>query len=324
MISILPGAQAIQVTRLNTLLYGQPGSGKTSLAFTAQSALLIDCDNGAHRAQNRQDIIQPNSFADILALLGTPDGRAAIAKYSTIIIDTVGELINLMILHIRDNEAQFGLKPGKGYNHATGTLVIQGWGALKSLYRSFLAQLKATGKDIIFIAQQEEEKNDTGKFYRPQIMGSAYDMTLSSADLVAYIRVEAQGQRVALFAPSDEHYGKDSAGIGRCVIPSNGMAPDFMAQLLAKAKTQMGQVSETSRALAEAYAEWLDRITEAAEMQVPAALNELVPTIAAIDNGTLKAQVKSTLARLAAENGMAWDTAANGFAIKEETTKAAA
>ena len=39
------------------VLYGVPGSGKTSVATTADNPLLIDCDRGADRAVQRLSLI---------------------------------------------------------------------------------------------------------------------------------------------------------------------------------------------------------------------------------------------------------------------------
>lgn len=47
------------------LLYGVPGSGKTSLANTSNNPLLIDCDRGADRAVNRQDTLSSSIWEDI-------------------------------------------------------------------------------------------------------------------------------------------------------------------------------------------------------------------------------------------------------------------
>ena len=51
---ITKSSEVIRVERLNTCLYSQPGSGKTTLAFSSESPLLLDFDKGAHRAANRK------------------------------------------------------------------------------------------------------------------------------------------------------------------------------------------------------------------------------------------------------------------------------
>lgn len=51
------------------VLYGVPGSGKTSVATTADNPLLIDCDRGADRAVQRCDTIMAKCWKDIDSMI---------------------------------------------------------------------------------------------------------------------------------------------------------------------------------------------------------------------------------------------------------------
>jgi hypothetical protein len=57
-LKIVRSSDPIRVERLNLVIYGPPGVGKSSLAFTADTPLLLDFDQGAHRAANRKDIVR--------------------------------------------------------------------------------------------------------------------------------------------------------------------------------------------------------------------------------------------------------------------------
>ena len=57
-LKILSAAEPITVDRITLALYGDPGVGKTTLAFSADKPLLFDFDNGAHRASNRKDTVR--------------------------------------------------------------------------------------------------------------------------------------------------------------------------------------------------------------------------------------------------------------------------
>lgn len=48
------------------VLYGQPGSGKTSVATTAEVPLLVDTDRGYDRSVQRVDTLVANRWEDIL------------------------------------------------------------------------------------------------------------------------------------------------------------------------------------------------------------------------------------------------------------------
>ena len=81
-LKIVRAADPIKVERLNVCLYAPPGVGKTSLAFTAEAPLLLDFDQGAHRAANRKDSVRVTSWSDVADL--TPDD---LAPYKTLIVD---------------------------------------------------------------------------------------------------------------------------------------------------------------------------------------------------------------------------------------------
>ena len=82
------------------VLYGVPGSGKTSVATTADNPLLIDCDRGADRAVQRCDTIMAKCWKDI------DSERESMKDYKTIVVDTAKSMIDdylsqyLSLIHI--------------------------------------------------------------------------------------------------------------------------------------------------------------------------------------------------------------------------------
>ena len=73
------------------VIYGTPGSGKTSLATTADAPILIDCDRGFDRAVQRVDTLCANTWEDVLAAI--PDFSA----YHTIICDNNATVVFLLL-----------------------------------------------------------------------------------------------------------------------------------------------------------------------------------------------------------------------------------
>src|SRR5690606_12335554 len=115
-------------------IYGAPGLGKTSLAFTADTPLLLDFDQGAHRAANRKDIVQVRAWGDVTSI--TEDD---LAPFNTIIVDTAGRALDALTADIiRRNP-----KLGRG-----GALTLQGYGALKAEFIAWLKLLNGFGKDV--------------------------------------------------------------------------------------------------------------------------------------------------------------------------------
>src|SRR5688572_17361187 len=88
---ITRAADPITVERLNLCLYAPPGIGKTSLAFTAERPLLLDFDNGAHRAANRRDSVRVSSWDDVAGITAQD-----FEPYATVIVDTAGRALDVL------------------------------------------------------------------------------------------------------------------------------------------------------------------------------------------------------------------------------------
>ena len=94
-LTIIRAADPIRVERLNLVLYAQPGIGKTSLAFTADLPLLLDFDNGAHRAANRKDTVRITNWSDVADITA-----ADLAPFKTVIVDTAGRALDVLAADI--------------------------------------------------------------------------------------------------------------------------------------------------------------------------------------------------------------------------------
>ena len=101
-LNIIRATDAVKVTILKVLLYGQPGLGKTSLAFTCNAPLCLDFDKGAYRSKQRKDALDIGTWSDVVELMRTP---AALAPYQTIIVDTVGRCLDEITRHILDRKS---------------------------------------------------------------------------------------------------------------------------------------------------------------------------------------------------------------------------
>ena len=81
-LKITRASDPIVITRLNICVYGPPGIGKTSLAFTASRPLLLDFDQGAHRAAGRKDTVQVHQWGDVAGI-----AAGDLSEFDTIIVD---------------------------------------------------------------------------------------------------------------------------------------------------------------------------------------------------------------------------------------------
>ena len=239
--TIIKPTDVIQIKRLTTVIFGPPGVGKTSFAQTAEAPITLDFDEGIHRAFNRQTSIRLTSWADIEAA----DAECKKPEYKTIVVDTAGRLLELMVQQLILESAKNGNK--------LGGLSISGYGVLATRFLLWSNSVKALGKDIIMIAHEKEEKDGDDRIFRPEMVGKSYSELCKQADQIGYLSIDRAGVRTINFKPSDRATGKDSAGLGQRVVghlhePEN---VNLMAKLLAEAKAR---ITGYSKAQAEAVA----------------------------------------------------------------------
>src|SRR5690349_15315064 len=117
-------------------IFGDPGIGKTSLINTANNPLLIDADRGGDRAILRKDILQVNSWKDIL----DEEKNCLFKDYSTIGIDTPKALLDdFLMLYVQDLDFKF--KKNK----------LQAYGAIGEEFKLFVSKRRAENADILII-----------------------------------------------------------------------------------------------------------------------------------------------------------------------------
>ena len=78
--------ETITVDRLVCTIFGDPGTGKTTLANTAENCVTIDFDRGSHRARNRKDVLAVDSWHDVLEIMA----GTHLAGYRTVHVDAAG------------------------------------------------------------------------------------------------------------------------------------------------------------------------------------------------------------------------------------------
>lgn len=289
MITITKADDPIVIPHITILEYGQPGVGKTSLAFTAERPLLLDFDGGAYRSEYRKDTVQVRAWEDIIGL--TADD---LAPYATIVVDTVGRLLDALSVYI----VQQNPKMGRG----TGALTLQGYGELKAAYAGWLKTLLSYGKDVVLIAHDKEEKDNDNMIVRPDIQGGSYGEVFKRTDGMAYMYRGVKGT-ILDFNPSDRWVGKNAGGIPSSAVPHFSTTPDFLAGIITQIKTKlnaMGQYDKTAKAQVE---EWRQTFAGISTSET------LTASVAAASKltGVVGAQVKALLSERAKALGLKWD-----------------
>ena len=204
-ITITRTDEPLAIGSLVTVIYGPPGSLKTTVAYTAHAPLLLDFDRGSHRAAIRGDSVQVASWEDVTSIT-----REDLRGYRTVIVDTVGRCLDVLIADIiRRNPKQ-----GRG-----GALTLNGYGELKSTFIAWLTLLRSYGLDVVLVAHSEERQQDDSVMERIEVTGGSRTEIHKVADIMGRLRVDGDTTRLVL-SPSDTSYGKDPAQMGAIYLPA--------------------------------------------------------------------------------------------------------
>lgn len=291
-LKITRAADPIQVERLNMVIYGPPGLGKSSLAFTADRPLLLDFDNGSHRAANRKDTVRVSEWGDVSGI--TSDD---LAPFKTVIVDTAGRALDAITADIIRTDPK---------GHKNGALTLPGYGTLKTRFTTFLKLLNSFGKDVVLIAHMDEQRSGDDLIERLDVQGGSKGEIYKAADAMGRLSM-INGKRTLLFSPSDAAFGKNPGQLEPLTIPNVGASEfdGFLAGVIQRTKDRLNEMSEEQKdALAEQqwFRDALPKVKSAEEV------NDLIKR--AKDGGQACASMLSARAR---EIGLTFDKKAGAY-----------
>ncbi len=213
------------------VLYGTPGSGKTSIATTAKNPLLVDTDRGFDRAVQRVDTLVARAWEDILG------AQADMKEYGTIVVDTAKACLD-------DYLQQYVIK----HNYKLATNTLKRFGQMGDEFKAFVGALRQNGTDIVFVCHDKETAEGDVIKHSPDCTGQSKDLLLRIADQVGYVSV-SNGKRTIKFEPTDNYVGKNVAQIPMQQIPDASAAefPAFMAGIISKVREAIQSKSEAQR-----------------------------------------------------------------------------
>lgn len=304
-LSILKSTDPVSVDTLITVIYGDPGAGKTSLGFTARDPLLLDFDRGAHRSHFRGDSVPIDEWDHVASM-----GAADLKPYRTIVVDTVGRCLDAMSIAIIRDDPKMKTR--------TGQLTRQGYGSLKVQFAGWMRELRSYGKDVVLIAHGVEKNKGDDLIMRPDITGSSYGEVFKCADAVGYLFLEGK-RRTLAWDPQDRYVGKNPANLDPVEVPNLHAAPHYLGELIDKIKAEIGQISRQAEEIRAEVDSWRAKIDEAKSAK---ALTDLVELVNG-DHGPAVHQVKVLIARRAKELAYTWDKESEKFLTPKQAEKVA-
>lgn len=188
------------------MVYGSPGSGKSTIACSAPNAVMIDTDGGVMRINGAHQIptLQVENWEQIVDSINEVKQTPEI---ESVIIDTVGKMMNYMEDYMR----RFPTMSKSGYLefNRDGSLSQKGYGRRKLMFNDFIKSITVLGKNVIFVAHDKEEKRGDDVVLRPEVGGSSTNDLMKELDLVGYMEM-VNNVRTISFTPSDRFYAKNT------------------------------------------------------------------------------------------------------------------
>ena len=284
------------------VLYGTPGSGKTSAATTADNPILIDTDRGYDRAVQRVDTLEARRWQDIDAEMDT------IKTYKTVIIDTAKSMLD-------DYLSTYAVEQ----NYKLKTNSLKRFGQMADDFKLFVNALRNGGSDIIFICHDKETAEGDIIKHSPDCTGQSKDLLLRIADQVGYIS-KVNGKRVVTFEPTDNFVGKNVAQLPPTSIPDNtdSAFPDFMAGVIRKVKAAIMSKSDAQNKAMRQLAELREQLAAVMTEEEAAALVNVCAELPEVLKLPFFKEMKEHLA----SKGFAYDKETKLFKLKADETAA--
>lgn len=201
---LIKEGEQVRTESLTAVIFGEPGVGKTSVSMTTENPILLDFDMGLQRAVNRKTAVRVDDWSGVMELIQSSDFKQLAPE--TIIVDTAGTMLDNYI-------ADYVRKDDPKNSRRGGELSLQGYGAIKNVFKQFMDWAKKQGVNLIFVAHATERRDGDDTQFIPKMTGGSYDILRESSDLIGYMHT-SKSQRVIDFTPKSTHIGKDCAEIG--------------------------------------------------------------------------------------------------------------
>jgi hypothetical protein len=202
-------------------IYGNAGTGKTTLAATCDTPLIVSAESGLiSLAEFDLPAVEINTIKDLNELIKFL--KKGEHEYKTLYVDSLSEIAEKIHEHAIEEKQREAASLGKGYDprQAYGELAIK----MMSLTKTF----RALAMNVVFTAKMDRFEDEGVQKYGPMFPGQAYGKNFPYLpDMVWAIEVTKKSGRVLRLQPNFQYYCKTRGGHH---LPETISIPDITAE----------------------------------------------------------------------------------------------
>jgi AAA domain len=223
-----PKPKTTDFSKYKFLIYGDPGSGKSTFASRFPDAIFIPTEPGLNFLSvnqitdddgNPKIIRNWTEFCEAIRLLCTSEH-----KFKTVVIDTVDNAFEFCALHVLQS---------RKLEHESDEGFGKGWGLIKREFTKVVNFLANSGFGIVFISHEKlserEEKGVKRPFIDNSLSNQARVYVNGLVDFIFYCSMNDDGKRLMRTKASLNVNAKDRSGILPEVMP---MDFDLLVKIL--------------------------------------------------------------------------------------------
>lgn len=232
-----------KVTSLFVMVQGLPGTGKSTIGFSADSPYVLDFDHGFGRAHNRKrpDVVGWKSIRDWRELRSA-EVKEGIDSCDTIVIDTIGRATQSAMSDV--------IREDRKLARGEDNLTQQGWGVLKKKMVRWLNDFRLTGKDLVLIGHTEEKSVKVGKEEITEIRllteGGTKNEVNMMCDMIGHVLYDYNNaqRRTLVWDGTSERWGKNPGSIPPTPVPEIVDMGDFLGDMIYRTRIAANMEAE--------------------------------------------------------------------------------
>lgn len=194
-IQIKKASEIARERTLNMLVYGEPGSGKTTFCASSKNPLYIDIEGGTIGISNKDiDVVRAKTVAEVKEAVQYAINNG----YDTVCFDSLTRYAEMLIDDIIKED-----KKSKAQ--------IQHWGELVNQIKKMIWYLQQAEISSIFVCLEKEVDDDGMVIKRPSLNGQLTQSIPGIVDVVGYLHTNQQGGVLLGLNPTSKYYAKHRA-----------------------------------------------------------------------------------------------------------------